>query len=239
VVLDGYAIWSVDLFGARDIAATTWTGLVCVAAAAVAVGYARGTRRGLAPATGACGPMAGRQDATRGGGAGGHRRPGRDGALRAVRVAKPHLALASQQVSTIEAYTVPAAAAAAGVGMLALSARPRVGSWASLGPALAAGFQPSLYATLVDPVPVRRLLLGAVAVGIVVVGATRRWQAPVLAGGVVAVVVAGRELALVWQLLDAWIPLTVAGLILVGLAATYERRRRDLARLRQAMRQMT
>jgi hypothetical protein len=76
-------------------------------------------------------------------------------------------------------------------------------------------------------------------VAVVMVGAGRRWQAPVVVGGAMALVVAGRELALVWQLLDTWIPLTVAGLLLVGLAATYERRRRDLARLRQTVRRMT
>ena len=166
-------------------------------------------------------------------------RAGRAVAAVGVEVLAWWLLLASQQVTTVEAYTVPAAAAAGGVGALVLRARPAVGSWVAFGPALAAGFLPSLYASLVDPMPLRRLLLGAVAVAIVVLGAARRWQAPVLIGGAVVVVVAVRELALVWQLLDAWIPLTAAGLLLVGLAATYERRRRDLARLRHAVRQMT
>jgi hypothetical protein len=54
----------------------------------------------------------------------------------------------------------------------------------------------------------------------------------------VAVLVGLRELGLLWQRLDTWIPLTAAGLLLVGLAATYERRRRDLARLRAALSRM-
>ncbi|MEK8109487.1 hypothetical protein NKG94_42820 [Micromonospora sp. M12] len=43
------------------------------------------------------------------------------------------------------------------------------------------------------------------------------------------------ELARGWDLLPRWIYLGAGGLALVGLAATYERRRRDLARLRTAV----
>jgi hypothetical protein len=150
------------------------------------------------------------------------------------------LLLASREVATVEAYTVPAAVFAAAVGAVVLRSRPEVGSWVALGPALAAGFLPSLAAVLIQPdVPLRRLLLGAAAVAVVMTGAFRRWRAPVLAGGAVAVLVAVRELTLVWQLLDTWIPLTAAGLLLVALAATYERRRRDLSRLRGALARMT
>jgi hypothetical protein len=149
------------------------------------------------------------------------------------------LLLASRQVAAVEAYTLPAALAALAAGWWARRSRPELGSWAAYGPALAAVSLPSFYLVLVDPVPLRRLLLGAAAVAVVVAGARRRLQAPVMVGGAVAVLVAVRELGLVWQLLDTWIPLTVAGLILVGMAATYERRRRDLARLRVAVRHMT
>jgi hypothetical protein len=149
------------------------------------------------------------------------------------------LLLASRQVAAVEAYTLPAALAALAAGWWARRSRPELGSWAAYGPALAAASLPSFYLVLVDPVPLRRLLLGAAAVAVVVAGARRRLQAPVMVGGAVAVLVAVRELGLVWQLLDTWIPLTVAGLILVGMAATYERRRRDLARLRVAVRHMT
>jgi len=43
---------------------------------------------------------------------------------------------------------------------------------------------------------------------------------------------------LVWDLLPRWIPLAAAGLLLVGLAMTLERRRRDLARVRAALTRM-
>ncbi|WP_433312573.1 SCO7613 C-terminal domain-containing membrane protein [Micromonospora sp. CA-269861] len=145
--------------------------------------------------------------------------------------------LAAGGVTVVEAYTLPAAALAVGAGLLALRTRPGLTSWPALGPGLVAALLPSLVSVLVgpDPQPWRRLLLGAAATGAVLAGATRRWQAPVLLGGGVLTLLALHELARGWDLLPRWIYLGVGGLALVGLAATYERRRRDLARLRAAV----
>ena len=85
----------------------------------------------------------------------------------------------------------------------------------------------------------RRLVLGLAALVIVLVGARARLQAPVVAGGGVLILVALHEAVLVWDLLPRWIPLAVAGLLLVGLAMTVERRRRDIARMRAAITRMT
>ncbi|MFJ5600418.1 SCO7613 C-terminal domain-containing membrane protein [Micromonospora parva] len=145
--------------------------------------------------------------------------------------------LAGGGVTVLEAYTLPAAALAVGAGLLALRTRPGLTSWPALGPGLVAALLPSLVSVLAgpDPQPWRRLLLGAAAVGVVLAGATRRWQAPVLLGGGVLTLLALHEVARGWDLLPRWIYLGVGGLALVGLAATYERRRRDLARLRAAV----
>ncbi|MEU8163184.1 SCO7613 C-terminal domain-containing membrane protein [Micromonospora parva] len=145
--------------------------------------------------------------------------------------------LAAGGVTVLEAYTLPAAALAVGAGLLALRTRPGLTSWPALGPGLVAALLPSLVSVLAgpDPQPWRRLLLGAAAVGVVLAGATRRWQAPVLLGGGVLTLLALHEVARGWDLLPRWIYLGVGGLALVGLAATYERRRRDLARLRAAV----
>jgi hypothetical protein len=148
------------------------------------------------------------------------------------------LLLAGWQVAAVEAYTVPAALVGLVAGWLVRRHRPGLGSWVGYGPALVAGLLPTLALTVVDPAPVRRLLLGVAAVVVLVVGARWRLQAPAVIGGSLAALAALRELALVWQRLDAWIPLTVAGVLLVALAATYERRRRDLARLGAAVRRM-
>ncbi|MEV1147155.1 hypothetical protein, partial [Micromonospora sp. NPDC049799] len=89
-----------------------------------------------------------------------------------------------------------------------------------------------------DPQPWRRLLLGVAALATVLAGATRRWQAPVVLGTVTLTPLALHELARGWDLLPRWIFLALGGLALIGLAATYERRRRDLARLRTAVGRM-
>ncbi|MGC4867813.1 SCO7613 C-terminal domain-containing membrane protein [Micromonospora sp. DT53] len=145
--------------------------------------------------------------------------------------------LAAGGVTVLEAYTLPAAALAVGAGLLALRTRPGLTSWPALGPGLVAAMLPSLVSVLAgpEPQPWRRLLLGAAATGVVLAGAARRWQAPVLLGGGVLTLLALHELARGWDLLPRWIYLGVGGLALVGLAATYERRRRDLARLRAAV----
>ncbi|MGS2618053.1 SCO7613 C-terminal domain-containing membrane protein, partial [Micromonospora sp. LZ34] len=150
------------------------------------------------------------------------------------------LLLAAGGVAVLEAYTLPAAALALGAGTLALRTRPGLNSWLALAPGLAAGLLPSLVSVLVAPEaqPWRRLLLGAAALAVVLAGATRRWQAPVLLGGGTLALLALHELGRGWDLLPRWIFLAVGGLALIGLAATYERRRRDLARLRAAVGRM-
>jgi hypothetical protein len=151
------------------------------------------------------------------------------------------LLLADRGVALVEAYTIPLALVGLLAGFAALRARPELRSWVSYGPALAAGFLPSLAVVLSAGAgtPWRRLLLGVAALIVVVAGSIRRRQAPVVVAGAVLVTVALHEIALVWDRLPRWIPLAVGGLILVGLAITYERRRRDLARLRSAVGRMT
>ena len=77
------------------------------------------------------------------------------------------------------------------------------------------------------------------AVAAVLLGAAYRRQAPVMIGGAVLAVLAVRELVAVWDLLPRWSFLAVGGLALITLAVTYERRRRDLRRLRTVVGRMT
>jgi hypothetical protein len=147
------------------------------------------------------------------------------------------LVLFSYDVGTLEAYTLPIAVVAVVVGVL--SAR-NLSSWAAYGPAVAAAMLPTLGAILFSSGQEwRRLLLGAGALAVVLAGAVWRKQAPFVLGGIVLIVLALHEIVLVWTRLQTWIPLTVIGLILVGLAITYERRRRDLNRLREAVANMS
>ncbi len=147
--------------------------------------------------------------------------------------------LRAESVGTLEAYTLPIAALAVLVGLLATRRRAELSSWTAYGPALAATLLPSLGAVLLEPTITRRILLGTGALLVVIVGAIWRKQAPVVLGGFTLLAVAAHELALIWQLVPAWAPLGVGGLLLVGLAITYERRLRDLARLRDTVSRMS
>ncbi|MEV0329993.1 hypothetical protein AB0H63_26595 [Micromonospora echinospora] len=150
------------------------------------------------------------------------------------------LLLTVAEVALLEAYTLPAAGLALLAGLVALRTRPGLTSWTALGPGLAAALLPSLASVLVgaDPQPWRRLLLGAGALGVVLFGAVRRWQAPVVLGATGLVPLALHEVVRSWDLVPRWIFLAVGGLVLIGLATTYERRRRDLARLRSVVGRM-
>ncbi|MFI7605803.1 SCO7613 C-terminal domain-containing membrane protein [Micromonospora sp. NPDC049366] len=150
------------------------------------------------------------------------------------------LLLVDRGVVLLEAYTLPAAALALAAGLVALRTRPGLTSWLALAPGLGAALLPSLASVLAapEPQPWRRLLVGVAALAAVWGGAARRWQAPVLLGGVTLTLLAVHELARGWDLLPRWIFLAAGGLALIGLAATYERRRRDLHRLRAAVGRM-
>ena len=149
------------------------------------------------------------------------------------------LLLASERVALPEAYTLPAAALALVAGHLALRARPGIGSWVGYGPGLAAALLPSLASILVaDGQGLRRLLLGAGALLVVLAGAREKRQAPFVVGGVTLLAVAAHEIV-VWDLLPRWGYLAIGGLVLIAVAMTYERRLRDLRRLRGTIASMS
>ncbi|MFB9529370.1 SCO7613 C-terminal domain-containing membrane protein [Nonomuraea roseola] len=140
---------------------------------------------------------------------------------------------ASLEVRAFEAYTVPFA-----LLMLLVGAwRGRgVSSWLAYGPGLALAFGPSL---LQEATPLRAFALGAAALAVTVAGAWRRLQAPALIGGATVAIVAVRELApWIADLMGAvprWVPMALGGLLLLVVGATYEARKRDVRRLRDAV----
>lgn len=148
--------------------------------------------------------------------------------------------LFAEGVGLLEAYTLPVALLALGAGWYAARRRPELSSWLFAGPALAAALLPSLAGALTDEggTPLRRLLLGAGALAVTVFGAVRRLQAPVVLGGGTLLVLSLHELLLVSRLLPTWVPIAVGGAVLLALAITYERSRRDVARLRAAVGRM-
>ncbi|MFF4386661.1 SCO7613 C-terminal domain-containing membrane protein [Streptomyces sp. NPDC001552] len=147
--------------------------------------------------------------------------------------------LAEAGVSAPEAYALPVTVPALVVGLLRRRRDPGASSWTAYGPGLAATLVPSLLAAWGDAGWLRPLLLGAAALVVTLLGARWRLQAPLLLGGAVLAAVAVHELApyvvQVAGALPRWVPPALAGLLLLAVGATYERRLRDARRLRAAI----
>ncbi len=135
------------------------------------------------------------------------------------------IAVGGAGVETPEAYTLPAAV---GLLVLALPAlRSGAPSWAAEGAAAGVALIPSAFVVVVDPTALRLVLVVAAACALVVVGTVAHRQSPfVLGAGVLAFVTIGR-LAPYAPLLPRWVTLGTAGLLLLVLGATYERRRQQ------------
>ncbi|MDI5961686.1 SCO7613 C-terminal domain-containing membrane protein [Streptantibioticus silvisoli] len=150
--------------------------------------------------------------------------------------------LGAWNVTAPEAYTLPVTLAALTVGGLRRRRDAAVSSWEVYGPGLAVTLLPSLAAAWGDAHGVRPLLLGAAALAVTLLGARRRLQAPLLLGGAVLALDALHELApYVVQVVGAlprWLPLALAGALLLAVGTTYDKRLRDARRLRDALRRL-
>ncbi|MCX5587890.1 SCO7613 C-terminal domain-containing membrane protein [Streptomyces erythrochromogenes] len=157
----------------------------------------------------------------------------------ALFVAATWVRLAEAGVTAPEAYTLPVTVPALAVGFLRRRRDAEASSWTAYGPGLAATLVPSLLAAWGDADWVRPLLLGAAALAVTLAGAHRRLQAPLLLGGAVLAAVAVHELApyvvQVAGALPRWVPPALAGVLLLAVGATYEKRLRDARRLRAAI----
>ncbi|WP_340382932.1 hypothetical protein U5640_36985 [Streptomyces sp. SS7] len=150
--------------------------------------------------------------------------------------------LAAWHVGVPEAYTLPATAPALLVGVLRRRRDREASSWTAYGPGLAATLVPSLAAAWGDPEWTRPLLLGAAALLVTLLGARHRLQSLLVLGGSVLVLDALHELApYLVQAADAlprWVPPALAGLLLLALGATYERRLRNVRKVREVLGRM-
>ncbi|MFJ8666773.1 SCO7613 C-terminal domain-containing membrane protein [Streptomyces sp. NPDC093600] len=150
--------------------------------------------------------------------------------------------LAASDVETPEAYTLPVTVPALVVGALRRRRDAEASSWTAYGPGLAATLAPSLFVAWTDPDWVRPLLLGVAALGVTLLGARFRLQALLVLGGATLALDGLHELApYVVQAVGAlprWLPPALAGLLLLGVGATYEQRLRDARRLRERLSRM-
>ncbi|WP_173924206.1 SCO7613 C-terminal domain-containing membrane protein [Agromyces sp. Marseille-P2726] len=134
------------------------------------------------------------------------------------------------RVDPFDLVTASIAAALLGAGVFRMRRSPALGSWPALGPGLAVLLIPALIADFTDPELWRLIALGVVAAAAVVVGALRRLQAPLILGGGVLLVHAVAQLwpwiTWLYEAVWWWLWLGIAGVVLVALAATYERQLR-------------
>ncbi len=134
-----------------------------------------------------------------------------------------------------EAYTLAVAFVALITGYVEVRRHPDLSSWTAYGVALLAGFLPSLAIVLsTGQTPLRRALLIVAAATCVAGGAWRRQQAPVMVGSGVLIVAALHELAVLSTAALLWTIMALVGAALVALGANFEKRRRDIMRLRGA-----
>ena len=140
--------------------------------------------------------------------------------------------LADAGVEAPEPYVLPVAALALLLGHLRRREQPSTRSWAAYGPGLVLALGPSLLASTDDEALTRPLLLGLAALGVLLLGARSRLQAPLAVGGTVLALDALQLLGPYAAALPRWLSLGAAGTLLLVVGATYEQRRQDVARLR-------
>jgi hypothetical protein len=139
--------------------------------------------------------------------------------------------------------TAPIAAVLVLHGAQSLRARPELRSWPALGGGVALLLLPSLLFDFgPDNVLWRVVALGVVALAVLLAGVRFRLQAPVLLGGVALIVHAVAQLwpwiASIYESVSGlwWLWLAIVGALLIVVAATYERRIREVKAVALAIR---
>ena len=140
--------------------------------------------------------------------------------------------IAGGALDPIEFGTAPIAIVLVVAGALRLARNPRARSWPQLGPGIIVLLLPSLVAPALyagaDRPLWRLVALGVLAVATLVVGVLRRLQAPFILGAIVALVHAAAtfstEIRVVYQAIPGYYWLAAGGVLLIVLAARYEKR---------------
>jgi hypothetical protein len=136
--------------------------------------------------------------------------------------------LSSLDVDVVEAYTLPGSLALLVAGLVWMRRNPGASSWRGLATGLTLGLGPSLVVALQEPTSVRALLVGLAGVALVFVGVRLRWGAPLVVGGVAVGLLALVNIAPFAAAVPRWVLFGTAGVALLVLGVTWERRRQDL-----------
>lgn len=139
--------------------------------------------------------------------------------------------LALADVETPEAYSTGPALALLVVGVLARRGDRELSSWRAYGPALTTGLLPSLALSLDGDGLTRPLLLGLPALVVLLAGVRSRLQAPLVLGAAVLALDALIQIAPYADAVPRWVSIGGAGLLLLVLGVTFERRLRNVRRL--------
>jgi hypothetical protein len=130
-------------------------------------------------------------------------------------------------ITDVEQFSVPIAVSLLVVGARTLARRPEARSWPAIGAGVAVLLLPPLLATVTERPVWRLVAIGVVAIAVLVIGLLRRLQAPLVLGAVVAVVHGAATLApqvrVVYQLTEWWVWAGLGGIVIIVLAARYER----------------
>jgi hypothetical protein len=145
--------------------------------------------------------------------------------------------LFAADVTVVEAYTLPAAALALGLGALARREGP-AHSWLTLGPGVILVLAPTLEVAIANNDDGRAIAVGLAALAIVVAGAYRRLQAPIVLGGAALVILGVDKLGPTAVRLPRWLMLAFAGVVLLWIGTTFERRRDDAVRVARRFEQL-
>jgi hypothetical protein len=140
-------------------------------------------------------------------------------------VAACWIAVGGAGVETPEAYTLPAA-----LGLLVVALpqlRGGAPSWAAEGAAAGVALVPSALVVVAEPTALRLVLVITAAAALTVAGTLLHRQAPFVLGTGVLLLVAVGRLGPYAPLLPRWVTLGTAGLLLLVVGATYERRRQQ------------
>ncbi len=138
--------------------------------------------------------------------------------------------VATGALDPLELATAPIGVALIATGALHLASTPTARTWPWLAPGVAVLLVPSLIATAWDAPLWRLVALGVVALGVIVISVVLRLQAPFLIGVVVllihAIATFAPQIVLVYQSLYWWVWLAIGGVIIVVLAARFEKNMR-------------
>lgn len=137
-------------------------------------------------------------------------------------------AIGSSEGLPFELVTLPIALAWIAGGALRLARTPTLRSWPAIGGGLALLLFPSLVADYVDAPLWRVVGLGVVALAVLLIGVRLKLQAPFILGSVVLLL---HTLAQLWPWISSvynpnywWLWFGLGGVLLIVLAARYERR---------------